>query len=112
MDWLSNFLEQELENSTFAARIPDEAHVFHSSYRDTDLTQDNLKLAAKILLGMALGYVEYAPLMMLFEHKQGKQTLLNLSGMLQKEQAQAFIEQFQEQGQKRMNAKINQLLAV
>lgn len=112
LDRLTDFLERELESSTFASQISDGAHIFHGSYRDTDLTQDNLKLATKILLGMALGYVEYAPLMMLFEQKQGEQTLLDLSGMLRKEQAQAFIGRFQEQSRKKMSAKINQLLAV
>ena len=112
LDRLTNFLNQELENSTLASQIPDGAHIFHGSYSDTDLTQGNLKLATKILLGMTLGYIEDAPLMMLFEHKQGKQILLDLTGMLQKEQAQAFISRFQEQRQKEMTAEINKLLAV
>ena len=112
LDRLTDFLNQELENSTLSAQIPDGAHIFHGSYSNTDLIQDNLKLAAKILLGMALGYVEYAPLMMLFEQKQGKQTLLDLSGVLRKEQAMAFIGRFQEQSRTKMTAKINQLLAV
>ena len=109
---LTDFLNQELEHSTLASQIPDGAHIFYGSYSDTDLTQGNLKLATKILLGMTLGYIEDAPLMMLFEQKQGKQTLLDLSGMLQKEQAQAFISRFQEQRQKEMTAEINKLLAV
>jgi hypothetical protein len=112
LDRLTDFLNRELENSTFASQIPDGAHLFHGSYRDTDLTQGNLKLAAKILLGMTLGYVEDAPLLMLFEHKQDEQTLLDLSETLQKEQAQAFIGRFQEQNRKKMAAKLDKLLAV
>lgn len=112
LDRLSDFLNRELENPTLASQIPAGAHLFHGSYRDTDLTQSNLHLATKILLGMTLGYVEEAPLMMVFEHKRGKQTLLDLSETLQKEQAQAFIGRFQKQSQKKMTAKINQLLAI
>ena len=112
LDRLSDFLNQELENSTLASQIPDGAHIFHGSYNDTDLTQGNLKLAAKLLLGITLGYVEDAPLMMLFEHKHGKPSLLDLSETLQKNQAQAFIGRFQKQSQEKMTAKINQLLAI
>ena len=84
LDRLSDFLNLELENSTLASQIPDGAHIFHGSYNDANLTQDNLNLAARILLGMTLGYVEDAPLIMLFEYKHGKQTLLDLSETLQK----------------------------
>lgn len=112
LDRLTDFLNQELINPTFSSQIPDGAHIFHGSYSDSDLTQGNLKLAAKILLGMTLGYVDEAPLIMVFEQEQGKQTLLDLSETLQKEQAQAFIGRFQKQNQKKMTAKINQLLAV
>ena len=97
LDRLTDFLNRELENSTFASQIPDRAHIFHGSYRDMDLTQGNLKLATRILLGMTLGYVEDGPLMMLFENKQDEQVLLDLSESLQKEQAQVFIGRFQEQ---------------
>ena len=110
LDRLADFLNQELENPTLASQIPDGAHIFHGSYSGTDLTQGNLKLATKILLGMVLGYIEDAPLMMLLEQKPGKQTLLDLSGMLPKEQVQAFIGRFQEQRQKEMTAEINKLL--
>jgi len=112
LDRLSDFLNRELENSTLASQIPDGAHIFHGSYSDTDLTQGNLRLATNILLGMMLGYVEDAPLMMLFEYKHDKQTLLDLSETLQKEQVRAFIGQFQKKSQEKMTAKINQLLAV
>jgi len=112
LDRLSTFLNRELENPTFASQVPDGAHIFHGSYNDTDLTQENLNLAAKLLLGMTLGYVEDAPLMMVFEQKDGKHVLLNLSETLQKKQVRAFIGRFQKQSQKKMTAKINQFLAM
>jgi hypothetical protein len=112
LDRLSTFLNRELENPTFASQVPDGAHIFHGSYNDTDLTQGNLNLAAKLLLGMTLGYVEDAPLMMVFEQKDGEHVLLNLSETLQKKQVRAFIGRFQKQSQKKMTAKINQFLAM
>ena len=42
LDRLSDFLNRELENPTFASQIPDGAHIFHGSHSDTDLTQGNL----------------------------------------------------------------------
>jgi hypothetical protein len=111
LDRLTNFLNRELENPTFASQIPDGAHIFHGSYDDTDLTQGNLKLAAKILLGMTFGYVEDAPLIMLFEREQGERILLDLSETLEKEETWAFIGRFQKQNQKKVAAKLNQLLA-
>jgi hypothetical protein len=112
LDRLTDFLNRELENPIFASQIPEGAHIFHGSYNDAALTQGNLKLATKILLGMTLGYVEDAPLIMLFEREQGEQILLNLSETLEKEQAQAFIGRFQKQNQKKVTVKLNQLLAV
>jgi hypothetical protein len=112
LDRLSDFLNQELDNSTLTSQIPDGAHIFHGSYSDTDLTQGNLNLATKLLLGITLGYVEDAPLMMVFEHKNGKHVLIDLSETLQKKQAQAFIGRFQKQSQKKMTAKINQFMVI
>ncbi len=85
LDRLTDFLDQSLKDPTLAAQMPDRAHLFYGSYNDADLTQDNLKMATKILLGMTLGYVEDAPLVMVFEHKSDKQTLLDLSGDEQKQ---------------------------
>ncbi len=112
LDRLSDFLNGELENSALSSQIPDGAHIFHGSYSDTDLTQGNLNLATKLLLGITLGYVEDAPLMMVFEHKNGKHILIDLSETLQKKQAQAFIGRFQKQSQKKMATQINQVLAI
>jgi hypothetical protein len=112
LDRLSDFLTQELDNPTVSSQIPDGAHIFHGSYNDPDLTQENLNLAAKLLLGMTLGYVEDAPLMMVFEQKNGNRVLIDLSETLQKKQALAFIGRFQKQSQQKMTAKINQFLAI
>jgi hypothetical protein len=112
LDRLSDFLNRELENATLSSQIPDGTHIFHGSYSDTDLTQGNLNLAAKLLFGITLGYVEDAPLMMVFEHKNGKHLLIDLSDTLQKKQAQAFIGRFQKQSQKKMAAQINRVLAI
>jgi hypothetical protein len=108
---LADFLNRQLEDSALAAQIPDGAHIFHGSYSDTDLTQANLKLATRILLGMTLGYVDDAPLVMIFEHKPGQQTVIDLSEELQKDKAQTFIERFQEQSRQDMVVKINEMLA-
>ena len=71
-----------------------------------------MNLATKLLLGITLGYVEDAPLIMVFEHKNGKYVLIDLSETLQKKQAQAFIGRFQKQSQKKMATQINQALAI
>jgi hypothetical protein len=43
------------------------------------LIQANLKLVSKALLGMTLGYVDEAPLVMVYEYKPGQQTVFDLS---------------------------------
>lgn len=111
LDQLAQFLNQELEQPTLAAQIPGGAHIFHGSYRDDELTQANLELASKILLGMALGYVEDALLVMVFEYEPDRQTVIDLSGQLEKDRVQLFIETFQEQSKQDMTAKINATLA-
>jgi hypothetical protein len=60
---------------------------------------------------MTLGYIEDAPLVMVFEYKPGRQTAIDLSSEWQKGKAQAFIEMFQEQSQQDMTVKINEFLA-
>lgn len=112
LDRLADFLNQELAHPTLGSQIPDGAHIFHGSSHDKELTQGNLNLATKLLLGMTLGYVEEAPLVMLFEYGRGKQTVVNLSETIQKQYVQTFIGQFQQQSQKKMRAKIEQLAAV
>jgi len=87
LDRLAGFLSRELEQSTLAAKIPSGAHIFHGARDDMTLTQSNLQLVSKILLGMALGYVKDAPLMMVFEYGPGMQTVVNLTDDVQKESA-------------------------
>lgn len=108
---LAEFLNRELEQPTLAAQIRGGTHVFYGSSSDINLTQANLKLATNILLGMTLGYVEEAPLMMVFEYKPGWETLIDLSSKMRKRRAQTFIETFREQSQQDIVAKINELLA-
>lgn len=111
LDRLENFLSRELENPTLSAQIPDGAHIFHGSHSDPELTQGSLDLATKLLFGMTLGYIEEASLFMVFEYRDGEYTLIELSDARQKQQAQAVIGRFQEQGQKKLTTQINQLLA-
>lgn len=111
LDRLSNLLIQQLEDPTIADQIPNGAHIFHGSNDDMALTQDNLQLAARILLGMTVGYVDDAPLVMVYEHKPGQQMVVDLSGELQKDRALTFVEEFQEQNQEEMNVKIRKALA-
>ncbi len=108
LDWLSGFLADEL-NGNLAEKIPNGAHIFHGSYHDRTLTQANLRLAAKILLGITLGYVDDAPLVMIFEKQSGESIVINLSDELQKGKAQKFIETFQEQNQQEMSKSIQAL---
>ncbi len=111
LDRLTAFLSREIESPSLAERIPDGAHIFHGSYNDMALTRENLRLLSKILLGMTLGYVEEAPLVMVYEYKGGQQMVVDLSTAAQKGQVQKFIETFQEQSQQHMTVKINELLA-
>ena len=111
LDRLTGLLNQMLDQPVLAPQIPIGSHIFYGADNDLDLTQRNLKLASKILLGMALGYVEEAPLIMVFERKPNEQTVIDLSMTLQKRKAQTWIETFQEQSQHDMTVKLNELLA-
>jgi len=112
LDRLADFLSHELGRPGLAEQIPDGSHIFHGSYGDTALTHANLKLAGKILLGMSLGYVEEAPLVMVFEYQPGKRIVINLSIEELKDKVQEFIEMFQEQSRDNVTFKLNELLAV
>lgn len=112
LDRLAEFLSRELEQPNLAEQIPSGAHLFHGSYSDTKLTENNLKLATNILLGMTLGFVEEAPLMMIFEKSSGQETLIDLSSEVYKKKVKKFVETFREKSQREMAVKINELLAV
>ena len=110
LDRFAEFLNHELERPDLAEQIAEGTHVFHGSYSDTALTQSNLKLASKVLLGMTLGYVEEAPLVMVFEYKPDKHTVIDLSAET-KSKAQEFIQKFQEQNQQDVISKLDALVA-
>lgn len=112
LDCLSEFLSCELKQPTLAAQIPNKAHLFYGSYNDSSLTQANLRLVSKTLIGMTLGYVEDAPLVMMFEYKHGKQMVIDLLDEMGKAKNRAFIEEFQKQSQHEMVVKINELVPV
>jgi len=111
LDRLAEFLNCELEQPTLAAQIPNGAHLFYGSYSDATLTQDNLQLVSKTLLGITLGYIKDAPLIMMFEYGPGKQTVIDLLGEAQKDRARMFIAGFQEQSQYEMVVRINELVS-
>lgn len=110
LDHLTEFLIQEMEQSTLAAQIPDGSHIFHGAYDDRSLTQDNLQLASEVLLGMTLGYIEDAPLVMVFKHKSGKRTAIDLFNETRKSQAKTFIKGFWKQTQREMADRFNELV--
>jgi hypothetical protein len=112
LDWLINFLPNQLEQPNLAEQIPTGAHLFPGSAQDPSLTQANLRLAAKILLGMTLGYVEEAPLLMVYTDRTGAQQVIDLARDLLKRQAQHFVETFQVEAGQRLTSEIHQLLAV
>lgn len=91
------------ETASIVSQIPDGAHIFHGTRMDETLTQANLALASKILLGMTLGYVDEAPLVMIFETKTGEYQVLDLLDEAQRERAEAFVETFQSQNEQDMN---------
>lgn len=107
LDRLAKFLSHQQDNVSIVDQIPDGAHIFHGAYDDTELTQGNINLASKIALGMALGYVEEAPLIMLFEDAQGKQVILNLSTSIFGEQSQQLIETYQKRSRKKVASRLH-----
>lgn len=111
LDRLMAFLINELEHPALATQIPDGAHIFHGAYNDLALTQANLNMAMTVLLGMVLGLREEAPLVLLFEHKPGQYTVVNLSTEERKRQVRAFAETFQAQNRQEILTQINELLA-
>jgi len=110
LDRLAEFLNQEMKKPMLSAQIPDGAHLFYGSYNDQAMTQDNLRLASKTLLGMTLSYVEDAPLVMIFESKDGNQMIIDLSDETEKAKIRSFIENFQKQRQREIVNKINKLV--
>jgi hypothetical protein len=107
LDRLAEFLSHQQSTVSLADQIPDGAHIFHGAYDDTELTQGNINLASKIALGMALGYVEEAPLIMLFENEQRKQVVLNLSTTIFRGQSEQVIETYQKRSRKKIASRLH-----
>jgi hypothetical protein len=87
IDRLGDFLLREMETPALVDQIPDGTHLFHGAFDDSELTQRSLQLAGDILLGMLLGYVKEAPLLMLYEYQPEQETLLDLSSEIHKQGA-------------------------
>lgn len=107
LDRLAEFLNHQLGNAPLIDQIPDGAHIFQGAHDDNELTQQNVNLASKIALGMALGYVEEAPLIMLFADEQRKQIVLNLSATIFRGQSQQFIETYQKRSRKKVASRLH-----
>ena len=110
LDRLADFLTSEMAVPSVSEQIPDGAHLFHGAYNDLSLTNANLDLASEVLLGMVLGYVEQAPLMMVFERVPGQNTVIDLSDETSKQRAEAFIELFRRDSQRSAVDRISALL--
>jgi hypothetical protein len=67
-------------------------------------------LASQVLLGMILGNVEPAPLMMVFERAPGQNTVIDLSDETNKQRAEAFVELFRRDTQRCAVDRIGELL--
>jgi hypothetical protein len=111
LDNLAELLASEIENPVVADLIPSGAHLFYGSHKDQAFTMDNLKLASKVLLGMAIGYIEEAPLVMVCEDKTGQKKAFDLSSDKLKSKASDFINEFHVQSQQEMRAQLDGLLA-
>lgn len=92
---LEDLLTGETEELALADQIPDGAHLFHGAFNAPDLTEQSLRLAGDILLGMMLGYVEEAPLILLYEHQPAQVRLVDLASHSHKERAREMIQTFQ-----------------
>lgn len=110
LDKLAELLTSEMEHPVFADLIPSGAHLFYGSHTDQAFTMENLKLASKVLLGMTLGYIEEAPLFMVFEDKTGQKKAFDLSSDKLKSKASDIINKFHVQSQKEMRAQLDDLL--
>lgn len=110
LDRLADFLTSEMAMPSVSDQIPNGAHLFHGAYNDLSLTNANLDLASEVLLGMTLGYVEQAPLVMVFERAPGQNTIIDLSDEISKQRAEAFIELFRRDSQRSAVDRISALL--
>ena len=110
LDRLADFLTSEMDAPSMSDQIPNGARLFHGAYNDLSLTNANLDLASEVILGMILGYVEPAPLMMVFERAPGQNTIIDLSDETHKQRAEAFVELFRRDTQRSAVDRISTLL--
>ncbi len=110
IDRLSDFLLREMETPSLADQIPDGAHLFHGAFDDTELTQHSLQLAGDVLLGMLLGYVDNAPLVMLYEYQPKRERLIDLSSDVHKQSALGAIRSFREANIQAVRGTIEKLI--
>lgn len=94
IDRFGGFLLNEMKQPALADQIPDGAHLFHGTFDAFELTQRSLQLAGDTLLGMMLGYVEEAPLMLLYEYQPSQVRLIDLSSDIHKQRALDAIRSF------------------
>ncbi|MBS1249363.1 MAG: hypothetical protein MAG431_00941 [Chloroflexi bacterium] len=111
LDRFSKFLTREIKKPALSDQIPSEAHIFHGAYNDANLTQANLEMATNIMLGMTLGYVKEAPLIMIFEHQPNQEMVINLSSESRKKSTQEYIHSIHIKNQLEFKNKINELVA-
>lgn len=95
IDRLGSLLIGKMEELALADQIPDGAHLFHGTFDAPELTQHSLKLAGDILLGMLLGYVEKAPLILLYEYQPAQMRIIDLASDTHKQEALEMIQSFQ-----------------
>lgn len=112
LERLNRFLSREVGHSTISTEIPHGAHIFHGAYNDSSLTEANLKIATNIMLGMTLGYVEEAPLVMIFEYQPNQETLIDLSSEAHKKSTQVLIRTIQEKHQRELSSRLDELVVV
>jgi hypothetical protein len=98
-----------LANQDLAHQIPNQAHLFYGSAEDVALTSANLNLASKIALGMALGYVEPAPLVMVYEAEAGQKVVVNLADEFQLGRVEMVINEFQVNSQRQFHGRIQRV---
>jgi len=63
------------------------------------------------MLGMSLGYVDEAPLMMIFKYQENQNTLIDLYSQAYKRNTQNLIHSMREENQHQLSNKIEELVA-
>lgn len=90
--------------------IPNGAHIFYGAYNDTTFTQANFRLASRIQLAIALGYVDDASLVMVFEDKPNHWVVVDLWQSERKKFIETVVTRFQEDNQRDMWLQLDKTL--